>query len=356
MQRQEIQRRKQQQDTRIQLRGLQLQHETPSSAHRRDGAPLYQDLQQLQQHFSSPELSRMPHAESLHRRSKPRMATYTISAPSLGLGSGGDSPSHSGPMRTHDGDHRRLLPPIELSAQSPHRQASPPSIPGSTAAQGWSASDSPLDDSPGYSHLAASKKILNLEVKLGGLGPDRESDEYVAKLEKWNRQKQYAASVRALAMSQLRKNMIKQHQPFHPTMIEQTHPAHGSPNGSIELVTQGNQSVAEALDEAGEPGPGVGPKPAIGSATPKKPHPMYVGKHPSVDEIEGAAQRREKMLQYASTIKKPAMSINSSTATLVANDTSRSDSRPSPKSLEALEQEHLNDMQSAESIRRQLNL
>ncbi|KAI9363893.1 hypothetical protein DFJ73DRAFT_939042 [Zopfochytrium polystomum] len=99
---------------------------------------------------------------------------------------------------------------------------------------------------------------------LGSLGPDKENAEFLAKLEKHRRQKEYAEAVR----QQLAEAMVS-----------------NASRAASAAAPGGGGGVL------GVGGGGAAPRPIL-------PRPLAV--------VEEAARRREKMLQYASTIKKPA--------------------------------------------------
>ncbi|KAJ3041160.1 hypothetical protein HDV00_009875 [Rhizophlyctis rosea] len=184
---------------------------------------------------------------------------------------------------------------------------------------------SPAPSAPLRKHKRKSL-VPGAAVKLGGLGPDKDSEEYTAKVEKYRKQKEYAENVRKLANS--------------------------GPSPRTSIVTDRSAPVrnSPSRQNFSHNGPLLGNG---GGGTVKS-------------KVDEAAARREKAKLYAAQIKKPSSFIETSS---LRQDNSRQNSfvknmgvaaaaeaAETTSLLRRMEEEHAKETALVESIRKQLKI
>ncbi|KAJ3274022.1 hypothetical protein HK104_004194, partial [Borealophlyctis nickersoniae] len=179
--------------------------------------------------------------------------------------------------------------------------------------------------------------VVDAAVRLGGLGPDKDNAEYAAKMEKYRKQKEYAERIRSMAL---------------------TTPRRASSVG-------GGRPASSVATSTGRRNPSVTPHETEKSVRDL----AFVGL--SVQKVDEAAAKREKMKLYAANIKRPTTFLPDSP--LAKNTPSRLPALPSGKTrgstavlgaaaaaaedgdtLRKLEEEHARGVQVVASIRREL--
>ena len=150
--------------------------------------------------------------------------------------------------------------------------------------EGKSNHESALDDHVSDTHDAhpiewVKEKRLpfqrTVEMKLGRLGPDKSSDEYLLKLEKWNRQKEYSERVRSVGLTTKPERKVIDHEE-HTSSVDEL-------------------NVSELLE----------PHTRAKCDTPKTRLPL-LARNPVADYISEAASKREKMRSYAEIVRESA--------------------------------------------------
>ncbi|RKO91910.1 hypothetical protein BDK51DRAFT_45857 [Blyttiomyces helicus] len=201
-------------------------------------------------------------------------------------------------------------------------------------------------------------------MRLGGLGPEKDGEEYLARLEKHQKQRYYGAQVRALAMSSLRRAIRVSSSP----QLGNSLPPSFDANSTARPA-----STVPADDDA--------------APTLERRPPLVVGRHASLEEVEEATAKRERAIPanghsiwaeheishyaplflilqmriYAASIKRPTTFVPSSplaTPSTPATILVPSEAPPTAAAttLRELEAEHARDVAAVESIRRELGL
>ncbi|KAJ3181876.1 hypothetical protein HDU85_003391 [Gaertneriomyces sp. JEL0708] len=202
----------------------------------------------------------------------------------------------------------------------------------------------PIEESPPRKNIVArsepvakaaekpqpTQSIKRLDaIKLGGLGPDTSNEEYIAKLDKYHKQKHYAQQVRMLARSLLHKQQNSTRPSSRGSMTSQ--------NSFATVSSKPRSHTARAAT-----------------------NPLSVKYAPK--DVEAAAMKRRKMQSYAASIPKPAQSaptrnqLRRQSVTPDSDDDEYFERRKAESELRKLEEEHQKGVVAVESIRREMGL
>ncbi|KND03929.1 uncharacterized protein SPPG_01378 [Spizellomyces punctatus DAOM BR117] len=186
-------------------------------------------------------------------------------------------------------------------------------------------------------------------VKLGGLGPDIGSEEYKAKLEKWQRQKEYGAQIRAITRTTPHNVSDSRSQPDL------------RPHSQTSTAARAHSARSDSGDKRMSPSPSPQQRQSVAEKGRKKqPASVFIGsKLASSDKLEQAIAKREKMKAYASTIKKPTLCLSSSSPVRTSRESAKDLTAAvmaEQDELRQLEEEHERGLEAVENIRKELGL
>ncbi|KAJ8326612.1 hypothetical protein O5D80_005345 [Batrachochytrium dendrobatidis] len=216
--------------------------------------------------------------------------------------------------------------------------------------------------------LSASSIGKTLGVKMGSLGPDKENETYLQKLEKQNRQREYSNQVRTLAMvsysrqGNTRSLTDSPSTPFDEQRIDSRQ--------SISESGWNNNEKSESVLQWSHTKRSI-PLRAPSSVESKTKLPVIFQRNPVAEQLAEALSKREKMKAYAAGVRKSthAKFFEKSTSSSAQGETRfplislakksmslNEAALCSLKEIKNLEDTHVRDMAAADSIRKELGL